>query len=717
MISATRLVAICVLLFSLVAHAQENTVTMRATTARVTDAAVKFIARNAAPTRPETLDFKTTQSLTPKELITRLCGSVTEAYYKEFLAMNGLPTLNRDEPLRENARRLVWPACLYIKPAAETVVRQAERMEAVYSRATGKDIVSIFSHGLFSKQATKSVKVNKEVPRGEVVRVPYQTAATEFRTKLPPDAFARGVTKAAAGANVASAEPVVRRTQDAAGEIILGVGKPMPAPAAAPAPTAPSTAASATLASGETAPSSGAATPPSPDLIASGMTASEPNECIPFPEPPYDAGAVVRAYQHSMEHSDARGAPGQAHVVVVDNGFFGADTRSIGKEFAGSPFDASYFKPDRFSLIAQRLMMEQVVFPINYAHGLKPDPISGHGTHVTGLVLGGPWFVEARDKLYSAGSKWAELTIVNVGKGARTLVNNAQRQLMEILSGGTDQIVNMSIAYTGDQDIQSVFDRLFQVGQNRLFIASAGNESRNVTENRIYPAAFGGPGSPNVITVAALDGSGEVPKFSNRGTRAVDMAAPGCEIRSWLSNTKDETPLTGTSQAAPLVTFTAALLRSLVPLSEVRDIKARLITAGDLLRPTGANVSATAYRVSLNVPKSLYWFEDYVRLTGERAGEYLGRVLVLDPMRCTGSEEMNNQNDVWAYKRDVAGGHLFTGKSTHKVHTPCPALDKDAQLQFVPTLRITKQGYEAIGGTTWTLPLTQVEDLVFKTYR
>lgn len=64
-----------------------------------------------------------------------------------------------------------------------------------------------------------------------------------------------------------------------------------------------------------------------------------------------------------------------------------------------------------------------------------------------------------------------------------------------------------------------------------LFVAAAGNENTNNDTNPSYPAAFD---SANILTVAAVDNSGNIPSFSNYGSTSVDVGAPGVNILSTI---------------------------------------------------------------------------------------------------------------------------------------------------------------------------------------
>jgi glucan-binding YG repeat protein/subtilisin family serine protease len=87
------------------------------------------------------------------------------------------------------------------------------------------------------------------------------------------------------------------------------------------------------------------------------------------------------------------------------------------------------------------------------------------------------------------------------------------------------KIANMS--WSGSDFDQALNDTIAQT--NMLFIAAAGNDGINVDEQPEYPASYE---SNNIISVAAIDNSGNLASFSNYGSQNVDIAAPGVNILS-----------------------------------------------------------------------------------------------------------------------------------------------------------------------------------------
>ncbi|GAA3319209.1 hypothetical protein GCM10020331_025170 [Ectobacillus funiculus] len=96
-----------------------------------------------------------------------------------------------------------------------------------------------------------------------------------------------------------------------------------------------------------------------------------------------------------------------------------------------------------------------------------------------------------------------------------------------------------------------------------------------------YPAGFD---LPNILSVAAIDNTGNVADFSNYGTKKnVDIAAPGVSIKSsvpkgWSSDYSYAYEyLNGTSMATPHATGVAALLQSTNSTISPADLKSSIM--------------------------------------------------------------------------------------------------------------------------------------------
>ena len=122
-------------------------------------------------------------------------------------------------------------------------------------------------------------------------------------------------------------------------------------------------------------------------------------------------------------------------------------------------------------------------------------------------------------------------------------------------------------------------------------------------------------GLSNIIAVGALDGDLGLAEISNSGPQWVDIGAPGCAIPvlSYDNNKKlwNIQKLHGTSLAAPIVSFAAALIKSESGNWSPALIKGRLLASADL---SPALVSKIADGRILNISKALSLWHDVLEV-------------------------------------------------------------------------------------------------------
>jgi hypothetical protein len=197
-------------------------------------------------------------------------------------------------------------------------------------------------------------------------------------------------------------------------------------------------------------------------------------------------------------------------------------------------------------------------------HSGNPMDLSGHGTHVAGIV--------AATAFNHAGGVGVAFNcqIMAIRAAQATGVISTQdiaEAVLYAVDNGAD-VINMS--FGGYARSQIVEDALGVALSQAVLVASAGNQSEQVEREPddpvkpMYPAAL-----PWVLGVMGSDSNGKLTSWSNYdkfpGTRYdYEVAAPGSFIYStWPGN--QYAYLTGTSMAAPVISGIAALVRSFYP--------------------------------------------------------------------------------------------------------------------------------------------------------
>jgi hypothetical protein len=212
---------------------------------------------------------------------------------------------------------------------------------------------------------------------------------------------------------------------------------------------------------------------------------------------------------------------------------------------------------------------------------------SSHGTHTAGLA-------SAR-----CLAKWLPAF-------SPTKLNNLELLILKV-ADTNDDVVDVGGA------IEAAVRKGARIVSGSWTLSSDSGVERNIRDNEhnllfVVAAGNGGPGNlgfeidedhpsfpaslnlPNVISVGATDPEDKVAYFSNYGHSGVQIFAPGVLIRSTVrADTVRGDPydrLSGTSQAAPLVALTAALIWEKLNNLLVQDVKARIIDTSDFVGDT-----------------------------------------------------------------------------------------------------------------------------------
>lgn len=199
---------------------------------------------------------------------------------------------------------------------------------------------------------------------------------------------------------------------------------------------------------------------------------------------------------------------------------------------------------------------------INLIHRhMPPIDENGHGTHISGTIAA----AASRRGIKGVSPEALIYAVKAFDHNGTSFVSDIIRG-MEWCVRNRINIINMSFGMkTRSTALEAAVLGAFNAGV--IIVASSGNEGRKGFVD--YPARF-----PQTIAVGATSKDKKIAPFSNKG-RQIDIYAPGEKIYStWLHGRYNE--LSGTSMATSHVSGTIALLLSIKPRLDLRQIKSLL---------------------------------------------------------------------------------------------------------------------------------------------
>ena len=182
-----------------------------------------------------------------------------------------------------------------------------------------------------------------------------------------------------------------------------------------------------------------------------------------------------------------------------------------------------------------------------------------------GIITGGGY-----DEQYTGLTPGSEVVFgdINTGSlGTRAANKEAGRKILRMAVFQEVTVLNASWEYQRIDDIDPIMQAIGALDDTVLFVVAAGNNGQNVPSGALLctwdPACLSA--LPNVLSVIGLTAD-EPPAVYNEGTRdgsnygtQFSLGAIGEDVVS--STIGDRVgPMSGTSQAAPQVSATAALL-------------------------------------------------------------------------------------------------------------------------------------------------------------
>jgi len=194
---------------------------------------------------------------------------------------------------------------------------------------------------------------------------------------------------------------------------------------------------------------------------------------------------------------------------------------------------------------------------------------NGHGTHVTGTIIG---------RTYGVAKKATAIAVKVLGddgSGTNSGVLAGVDWVISRFTKSKPSVINMSLGGGKSAVLDNAVNGAVDAGI--VVVVAAGNSNAN--------ACTGSPsGASKVLGVGATDiglSSTDVRSyFSNYGS-CVHIFAPGSDITSsWIGGVSAKNTISGTSMASPHVAGAAALLLGANPTASAASIQASLISTG-----------------------------------------------------------------------------------------------------------------------------------------
>lgn len=218
---------------------------------------------------------------------------------------------------------------------------------------------------------------------------------------------------------------------------------------------------------------------------------------------------------------------------------------------------------------------------------LEPEDNHGHGTSVNGVATGVPYYNAPRLNL---PLEFLNIKITPDISGSGSLFDGLCGIYHAIKERAN--VINVSWGYMGNLDNEEIplIDNCLSAAadSNIIVVAGMGNDTANLNGYAKFLPASRAEAHPNVISVGAVDNSGNRAVFSNWSTNQNEMTltALGVDVISAYPKKLHNPPTgismqSGTSFAAPFVTRTVAAIWSLDPARPIDQVISLIESTAD----------------------------------------------------------------------------------------------------------------------------------------
>ncbi len=207
-------------------------------------------------------------------------------------------------------------------------------------------------------------------------------------------------------------------------------------------------------------------------------------------------------------------------------------------------------------------------------HSADVSDQHGHGTHVAGIIG-----AENENKLGGSGiAPKTKIMVLKVADDRIIRLDAVTEAIYYAIQNGA-KILNSSYASCNQTGpLYEPLKKAYQAASDAgiLLVFAAGNSGKKLGSYTCFPAMWQ---FENSITVGSLVNKTKVSAGSNYGPEYVHLLAPGVDILStWKGDLQKYNRITGTSQAAPMVSAAAALIWAHEPWLTARQVKERILS-------------------------------------------------------------------------------------------------------------------------------------------